>query len=383
MIPIGLNNFLVSATFAVVTPYLQLFFRARGFSPLQIGVLLGAFGVAGVAGPILIGFLGDRLRAFRPLIFASMAGAVLFFVPLQLTDGFVLSLLLAFLLGALYRASMPLTDAYLLHILPDPLHQYGRIRVLGSLGFVVANLVLQHAGLIDGRSSRSILLCFVALAALHLASVPALPERRRPSPPLPRLDGTSGFGPGFWAAIGFAFLCQLGMAGHYSFFSLFLQSSYGLNRVGDFWMLGSVAEMPFIFWSGRLIRRWGIPVLFLAAGLSVTVRLGVYALTPPLGILLAVQLLHGLSYGVFQTAVIALIGRSVHLSRRATGVALFNGVGFGLAAFVGGALGGALLESAGFRALFLTLAAAPLAGLPLLISLRAALQRSALAAAER
>ena len=381
MISLGLNNFLLSATFAVMSPYLQLFFRARGFSFLQTGLLLGTFGLAGVVGPILTGLLGDWLRSFRPLVFAAMAGAALAFVPLGWVGGFGVSLLLTLLFGSLYRATMPLTDAYLLHSLPDPLHQYGRVRVLGSLGFIVVGLILQHTGAIDGRSSRSILLCFVVLAALHLASVPLLPERRRAGPFLPRPAGRNGFEPGFWLGIGFAFLCQLGMAGHYSFFSLFLQEVYGLDRVGDYWVLGTIAEMPFIFWSGRLIRRWGIPPLLLVSGLSVALRLGVYALTPSLAVLLAAQVLHGLSYGVFQTALIALIGRAVHPSRRAAGVALFNAVGLNLASFAGGAAGGALLEAAGFRTLFLTLAAAPLLGLPLLLPLRAALRRPVEAAA--
>lgn len=375
MTALGLNNFLLSATFAVISPYLQLFFRARGFSFLQTGLLLGTFGIAGVAGPILTGLLGDRLRSFRPLIFVSMGGALLAFIPLGWIGGFWASLPLVVLFGALYRASMPLTDAYLLHSLRDPLHQYGQVRVLGSIGFVVVGLILQHTGAIDGRSARSILLSFVVLAVLHLASVPLLPERRRAGPVPLVPGGRNGFPAAFWLGIGFAFLCQLGMSGHYSFFSLFLQEAYGLDRVSDYWALGTMAEVPFIFWSGRLIRRWGIPPLLLAAGLSVALRLAVYSLTPSLAVLLAAQVLHGLSYGVFQTALIALIGRAVQPSRRAAGVALFNAVGLNLPSFVGGSAGGALLEAAGFRALFLALAAAPLLGLPLLLPLRAELRR--------
>ena len=52
---------LLFATVAVLTPYLPLYLGARGFSPSQIGLLLGSCELAGIAGPILVTFLADRL----------------------------------------------------------------------------------------------------------------------------------------------------------------------------------------------------------------------------------------------------------------------------------------------------------------------------------
>ena len=375
MTALGLNNFLLSATFAVISPYLQLFFRARGFSFLQTGLLLGTFGIAGVAGPILTGLLGDRLRSFRPLIFVSMGGALLAFIPLGWIGGFWASLPLVVLFGALYRASMPLTDAYLLHSLRDPLHQYGQVRVLGSIGFVVVGLILQHTGAIDGRSARSILLSFAVLAVLHLASVPLLPERRRAGA-VPLGAGRRQRLPDRLLA-GDRFRLPLPARDVGPLFLLLPVPAGGVRAGPGERLLGARHDGggALHLLVGAADPPLGDPPLLLAAGLSVALRLAVYSLTPSLAVLLAAQVLHGLSYGVFQTALIALIGRAVQPSRRAAGVALFNAVGLNLPSFVGGSAGGALLEAAGFRALFLALAAAPLLGLPLLLPLRAELRR--------
>ena len=53
----------------MVSPYVSLFFAGRGFSALQIGVLMACFQVTRIAGPYLWGWLSDvthtRVRILR------------------------------------------------------------------------------------------------------------------------------------------------------------------------------------------------------------------------------------------------------------------------------------------------------------------------------
>ena len=102
------NYYLLFLSFAILSPYLQLYLKARGMAPSRIGVLLGSLELAGVAGPILLGRLADARSAYRGLLAAGLAVTVLAFVPLELTRAFPVYVACMFLMGFAYRATMPL-----------------------------------------------------------------------------------------------------------------------------------------------------------------------------------------------------------------------------------------------------------------------------------
>ena len=103
-----------------MVPHLPLFLKARDYSLSQLGFLLAAYSIA---------------------------------------DVFIV-------LGASYRALIPLLDTHTLNCLPDPTLQYSRVRMMGSLRFVAASIFFQTTGLIDGTSSRFILAGFLAISCL-------------------------------------------------------------------------------------------------------------------------------------------------------------------------------------------------------------------------
>lgn len=88
------------------------------------------------------------------------------------------------------------------------------------------------------------------------------------------------------------------------------------------------------------------------SSVAIVVRLLIYALFPtPIGVILG-QLLHSICYGLFQPAAILFINLKTPPSDRTTGMALYMGVGMGLPAFLGSALGGTVVEIFGYRWLF-------------------------------
>ena len=88
------------------------------------------------------------------------------------------------------------------------------------------------------------------------------------------------------------------------------------------------------------------------SSVAIVLRLFIYALFPtPIGVVLG-QLLHSLCYGLFQPAALLFINLKTPPSDRTTGMALYMGVGIGLPAFLGSALGGAVVELVGYRWLF-------------------------------
>ncbi len=358
------NYVLLFASYAILTPYLQLFLKARGLPLSRIGLLLGILELAGIGGPIILSHLADRRSAYRFLLFAGLLVSIFAFIPLQLTTALPVFLVCIALMGFSYRAAIPLLDSLLGRILPEPSRQYGGLRVAGSISFTVVSLLLQLTGAISGDSSVSILVAFgaaTALAAMAIWLIPAPPAVRARNDTVPVKDG-DGLDAKFWTVIGIIFLGRFGLGAYYSFFSLYLHDTFGLSGVGLLWAIGSLAEIPMVFFSGALIARLGIRVLLAVSLAAISLRLGMFILAPSILVVALAQLLHAFTFGTFHTASVAYVNARVAPARRGMGMAIYNSVGGGLSTFLAAVLGGYFLESHSYRSLFFLYALVPLAG---------------------
>jgi PPP family 3-phenylpropionic acid transporter len=104
--------------------------------------------------------------------------------------------------------------------------------------------------------------------------------------------------------------------------------------------------------SGRIIARVGPMKVIALSAAAIALRLGICAAFPSPAGLVAGQLLHSLCYGLFQPAAVAFVSLRVPPERRAAGMVVFMGLGFGLPTFLGSALGGVVVEAWGYRLLF-------------------------------
>ena len=366
------NYFLLYVSFGILVPYLQLYLKARGFTPSRIGVLLGVYALAGIAGPIFVSRLADSRTAYRALLVGSLVTSAIAFVPLQLTTRFLVTALLLALVGASYLSTAPLLDSAVSRILPDPARQYGRFRVAGSIGFIAISLFLLFGGHVSGDSSLSILVAF-CLTALCAAGAAVFLPRVPKSKPLPHATGgirkVSAFDFRFWAVIAVIFLGRFGMGAYYSFFSLYLRDTFGAGgAVSMLWAIGSVAEIAPMWFSGRLMARWGLRAVLAVSLAAITVRLGVFALTPSLALIALAQLLHAFTFGTFHTAAVSYVNHAIPAERRGLGMAIYNAVGIGCASFLASVAGGYIIEAHGYTALYLCYAAVPLGGILILFT---------------
>lgn len=375
------NYFFLYVTFAVLTPYLQLYLKARGMSASRIGLLLGCLEVAGLAGPILLGRVADRRGAYRALLAAGILVPIIAFIPMELTTRFPIFLACVAAMGFTYRATPPLLDSLVSRTLPDPAWQYGRLRVAGSVGFITISLFLQITGLVTGESSLPILLAFVSTAACAALAVGSLPAGPRPGarsgPPQARDTPThdharlaarvyDGFDGKFWAIMAVIFLGRFGIAAYYSFFSLYVQHTFPGSGVSLLWSIGALAEVATIWFSGALIRRWGLRTLLVASLAGISVRLGLFIIAPSLLLVGLAQLLHALTFGTFHTTAVAYVNGKIGHDKRGTGMAIYNAAGVGLPTFLASVAGGYILEAHGFVVLFLSYAAVPILGIGVL-----------------
>lgn len=370
----GAGFFFLYAIFGIVSPYLQLLLRGLGYSPSAIGFLLGLFEMTGIAGPLVVSRIVDgNGRYRRTLALCSLLlGAAT--VPLVLVhELFVTALsLVAFSLGL--KSLIPVLDAAVTNMLErarrakDPRRReypgqsgaiafrcgYGLLRSMGSAGFVLVALILQLVPRFDDSPPTVFGICIAAAVCVFGASLLFVPEidfipARRKS-----ASGATKavFDPVFLLGLAVIALNRLSYSPISSFFSLYVKEELGWNAVSGLWAFAAAVEIPFLIFSGKFIRRWGPMKVISISSSSIVLRLLIYALFPNPAGAIAGQFLHSVSYGLFQPAAISFVACSYPPEKRATGLALYLGLGVGLPSFIGSSMGGLIVEGMGYRALF-------------------------------
>jgi MFS transporter, PPP family, 3-phenylpropionic acid transporter len=371
------NYFFLSLANGILMPYLPLYLKARGMAPSRIGVLLGVLELAGMAGPVLLGRLADRRTAYRGLLAVSFLVPMAVMLPMEWSALFPVFLACIVVMGFTYRATIPLLDSLVSRVLTDPSRQYGKLRVAGSIGFIVVSLLVQLTGWVSGDASRPILVAFLAteslaaLAVVFLPAGPRLPAAELSGMPLAGpAEGAGrpfdGFDLEFWAVMGVIFLGRFGIGAYYSFFSLYVKESFPGTNVSLLWAIGPFAEMFTIWFSGPLIRRWGIRALLTASLAAISIRLGLFIVAPSILVVALAQLLHAFTFGTFHTSAVAFINGKIRHGDRGVGMAIYSAGANGLPALLASTVGGYILQGRGFVTLFAAYAAVPLVGILIL-----------------
>ncbi|HWM32492.1 MAG TPA: MFS transporter [Methyloceanibacter sp.] len=333
--------FLYAALFLVVgiyLPYLPVWLKWRDLGVNEIAILLATPLFARILFTPVISFAADRLGDRRAILIALAWGSLISFLLLWAADGFWQMFLAMLLLAINWTAIMPLTETVAMTGLRNGALDYGRVRLWGSLSFIVASL---GSGLVIGElGPQTVLPLLVGASALLVLGTHLLPRaqtstgRTAPSV-LERLKLADAFAlarsPLFLLFLAAASLIQASHALIYTFGTLHWQAQgFPSGAIGGLWSLGVIAEIVLFAASGRIMTHHGATRLLLLAGLAASVRWGLMAADPPLWATAILQTLHALSFGAAHLAAMHFLTRAVPEDRAATAQGLYAAVVAGL-----------------------------------------------------
>ena len=162
------------------SPYLSLWLNGRGFSPTEIGILVSPMQWARVVGPPAWGWLADHVSPSRvPKVvqlaaLASLLSAALLLLDWSFWGLFAVLCLMSFFLSG----QVPIAESLAMQSSRGDIGAYGRMRVWGSVGFIVAvmlgGLWFDAAGMGTLPLVLMFSLAFIALVALVLPPSEAL-----------------------------------------------------------------------------------------------------------------------------------------------------------------------------------------------------------------
>ena len=122
------------------TPYFGLYLKTLGFDAWRIGIVMAAMPCMRMLAPALWGLLADRLGHKARLVRGAMTVSAMVFAAFLVADGFVSMIAAMLAMSFFWSASLPLMEALTLRHLSQAPERYGRVRLWGSVGFIVARL---------------------------------------------------------------------------------------------------------------------------------------------------------------------------------------------------------------------------------------------------
>lgn len=340
--------FYFSALGALV-PYWPLYLKARGFGPRALGDLVALLALSRVVAPYAGGFLSDHWGHRVAVVRAAALLALAVFVLIPMAHTFLEVGAVMFGFSFFWYATLPPLEASTLAFHGD---HYGRVRLWGSIGFIV--VVMSLGPLLDQYGARAIVpVIAVLLAGLWVATLrlPALTPRVGETAALTVKVGLIPF-------LVACFLMQVSYGPYYTFYSLYL-AHYGYTKaaIGGFWALGVICEV-LVFWQANRLFRWFADRTLFASTFALAIlRWSLIALFPKSWAwLVLAQTLHAFTFGLYHAVAIRLVGQYVGPGAKGRAQA-FYGSAAGAGAAVGAALSGYLWSGFGARIMFLWAAA--------------------------
>ena len=338
MLAIGAFYFFYFVLIGVYIIYLPRMLTRQGFSATEVGILYAAAPMMRFLLPFVFRrFVSLDARVYRGMLFLLLIASLLF-APAVQTFGTYLTVNLLY--GAAMGAVLPYVDTIALQVITR--EHYGKVRLWGSLGFIVIALWL-------GQVLESLDQTFAYLGAASLLTVLSGLMLIRWDPhrdtPVDREAERAFSLRTYWAFWVSAFLLQVSYGGFYNFFTIY-ETAEGFSQatVSYLWSFGVVCEIAMLYFQGPLLRVRLLGIIKLAT-LSAVLRWMLLWLWPDHLIAAYIsQSLHAVSFALYYTATIAYVYRLYTQKKLAQ--QFYLGITFGLGGSVGAVLAGRIYDSA-------------------------------------
>jgi PPP family 3-phenylpropionic acid transporter len=252
-----------------------------------------------------------------------------------------------------WHASLPLVEVSTMNHLGAQPGAYGRVRLWGSIGFIISVTAL--GALIDRHGPWWVLPgLLVLMTGIWLYSL-ALPESEfkvhvaHPQPFLKTI-----MRPDVFAFLLACFLMQVSHGPYYTFYSIYLEAhGYSKSVIGLLWAFAVVCEIGVFLLMQRLLLRVALRPVLLASFFLAAARWLLIGYFPQhLWVLILAQVLHAATFGSFHATAMQMVHRFFTGRHQHRGQAIYGSASFGIGGAVGSYYSGLTWESLGPAATF-------------------------------
>jgi len=344
-------------------PYWGIYLQSENFSPSSIGILLSLFQISRIIAPNFWGWLADhtghRVKWIKLTSFLGLIG----FIGVFWAKGFFWIFLVMSALSLFTSSTLPLAESLTLAHLATTNGHYSRIRLWGSIGFIVASLFLGY--LIDLQGINILLWVLLIAQAIIFFLSNTIPETKEIQHKTNDLS--------IWkiiktpSVIALLIGCTLMVSAHgvlYNFYSIYLKDhGYSSATIGWLWAVGVICEILIFMAMPKILRRYSLKTILLMSLFLGVIRFILIGASPDhLYLLFIAQMFHAATFGSFHAASIEVIAYYFKGRNQTRGQAIYNSVAYGIGGTIGGLGGGYLIQYLGGQIGFMIAAISPLIG---------------------
>ena len=345
-------------------PYWGLYLKSEQFSAADIGILMSLFQISRIFAPNFWGWLADhtgkRAQWIQLTAFLGLCG----FTAVFWAHGFYWLFFVMAALSLFTSSTLPLAESLTLAHLATTNGHYSRIRMWGSLGFIVASVTLGF--LIDFAGIRILLWFLLTVQMVLLLLSYTLPD--------PKVVPHAHDQFSIWQVIKqpnvIALLigCSLMVTAHgvlYNFYSIYLSDhGYSKGLIGLLWSVGVICEIGIFMLMPKIMQHYSLKSILLISLALAVFRFSLIGFAiDNIVLLILAQTLHAATFGSFHAASVEVITQFFNGRHQAKGQAIYNSVAYGIGGTVGGVAGGYALQYLGGQKTFMLAAIFPLIGL--------------------
>ncbi len=330
----------------------------EAFTADWIGAIYGTMALGTIIAPLFVGQIADRFFASEKLMAVlHLIGAGLLYWMGEITDPMTFYCV-ALAYALVYSPTLALSNSIAFSHIPDGNRDFPGLRVLGTIGWIVTNLLFTGLLWLNTSLHLAVLASPFPLAALlSLAlgifslALPHTPPPGKAGDALPFLKALGLFKDfSFAVFFGVSFVIAIVQAFYFTFIGTFLEAGVhvNVNNVSGLTTIGQIVEMvllPFLPW---FLRHWGMKWVLMVGMLSWGIRYFLFsgyaqadvAALFPL-VLLGIAL-HGPCFDFFFAAGFIHVDNKAPADIRGSGQALFTFLTYGVGMWIGNSLCGKL-----------------------------------------
>jgi nucleoside transporter len=330
-----LQYFIWGAWYVTMGTYMSAFLQSSG---VQIGAAYSALAIATMISPFFIGLVADRyFAAQRIMAVLHIFGGGLLFLATRISDNSLFYYVIV-LYSLLYMPTIALSNSIAFQQMTDPGKQFPWIRVFGTLGWIVAGLMI--GALSIEKTPSTFYMAAIASVGLGVISF-ALPN----TPPKGKSSGSAigseafvlfkdkSYAVFFIAAI----LVCIPLSFYYGFANLFF-NELGMESAASKMIMGQISEAVFILAIPFLFNNIGVKKILMIGILAWILRYVCFAfgnMEAGLWMLYAGIILHGVCYDFFFVTGYMYTEKKAGEKIKNAAQGLFTFATYGLGMFIG------------------------------------------------